>query len=135
MRFFFIPALLAASIAAADAAPVTVPMHLIDSSGATRSIGEVVVTETAFGLVFTRASTVFTSTRTRAARRGCATASPWRAWRPALTSTPLEANATAPPGATATWATCPGWWWRPTGMPAMPCWLRGSSWATCVRGR
>ena len=55
MRFFFISAWLAASIAAADAAPITVPMHLIDSSGATRSIGEVVVTETAFGLVFTPA--------------------------------------------------------------------------------
>jgi superoxide dismutase, Cu-Zn family len=55
MRFFLISPLLAISLAAAQATTITVPMHLIDSQGTTRPIGHVIVTESAFGLVFTPA--------------------------------------------------------------------------------
>ena len=55
MRLFSIATLLAIPVAAAQAAAITVPMHLIDSTGAARAIGEVIVTESAYGLVFTPA--------------------------------------------------------------------------------
>ncbi|PTT75620.1 superoxide dismutase [Cu-Zn] SodC2 [Pelomonas sp. HMWF004] len=57
MRFFSILTLLAIPVAAAHATPITVPMHLIDGQGTGRSIGQIVVTESAFGLVFTPALT------------------------------------------------------------------------------
>jgi len=46
---------LAALLAFPAAAAITVPMFQIDSAGAVRDVGEVVVTETAYGLVFTPA--------------------------------------------------------------------------------
>jgi Cu-Zn family superoxide dismutase len=55
MRVFSILTLLAIPAAAVHAAAITVPMHLIDGQGTGRSIGQIVVTESAFGLVFTPA--------------------------------------------------------------------------------
>lgn len=54
MRGLCIAALAAASVAA-PAATLVVPMHLIDADGTARAIGEVVVSESAYGLVFTPA--------------------------------------------------------------------------------
>ena len=55
MRIYSILALLVIPAAAAQTAAITVPMHLLDSRGAGRSIGQITVTESAFGLVFTPA--------------------------------------------------------------------------------
>ncbi|MCL2658503.1 MAG: superoxide dismutase [Cu-Zn] SodC [Betaproteobacteria bacterium] len=50
MAYFFWPALLIAGAAHAD---ITVPMQLVDEAGHAKPIGQIVVSESAYGAVFT----------------------------------------------------------------------------------
>jgi len=73
------------ALAAAAQADSVVSMHMVDDNGSGPLLGQVTISESAYGLVFTPqlrglrpVRMASTCTRTPAAHRSCATARPWR---------------------------------------------------------